>query len=59
MNNNVNHSIKCSVTNCANHCGDKAYCALNEISVGCKSHSVATCGDTECASFAPGEGCCR
>ena len=29
-----NTSIRCAVTNCANHCKDAQYCGLNAIQVG-------------------------
>ena len=29
-----NTSIRCAVTNCANHCKDGQYCGLNAIQVG-------------------------
>ena len=29
-----NTSIRCAVTNCANHCKDAQYCGLNTIQVG-------------------------
>ena len=33
-----NTSIRCAVTNCANHCKDAQYCGLNAIQVG--THGV-------------------
>ena len=29
-----NQSIKCTVSNCANHCQDSGYCGLSTIQVG-------------------------
>lgn len=61
MNQNVNHSIKCSVNNCSHHAGSQDYCTLNEIKVGCCKSQATTCDGTECASFALGQnkGCCN
>ena len=52
----VNHSIKCSVTNCTHHCSDENYCSLNEIKVGCACDTTrpTNCKETECASFQMG-----
>jgi hypothetical protein len=48
----VNHSIQCSVTNCAHHDATEDYCTLNEIKVGCACDTrVTNCKETECASF--------
>lgn len=50
--NNVNSSIKCSVSDCAYHAQGKNYCTKNEINVGCCTGSKPTsCDCTECASF--------
>ena len=43
MNQNANHSIKCSVTNCTHHCPEN-YCTLNEIKVGCTVGERTTVG---------------
>ena len=45
-----NKSIKCSVTQCANHCKDGNYCALNTIQVG--THE-ANPTEVKCTPFAP------
>lgn len=60
-NQNANPSIECTVTSCAHHCGDKQYCALNTIKVGCQETNVASCRATECASFELGQHgtCCK
>ena len=50
LNQNPNHSIKCSVSNCSHHCAQD-YCTLNEIRVGCCDCSPTKCEGTECASF--------
>ncbi len=61
MNDRANPSIRCSVASCAYHCGDKNYCSLNEIKVGCCESSATNCASTECASFELGNkgNCCR
>ena len=62
MNGNVNQSIQCSVISCAHHCGDKDYCSLKEIKVGCCDPSVAGCDQTQCSSFdlgTHGTSCCK
>ena len=51
MNVNANESIQCSVTSCAHHCGDRNYCSLNAIQVGCCNCIPTQCEGTECASF--------
>ena len=51
MNQNVNHSIKCSVASCVHHSGAQEYCTLNEIKVGCCRAKATFCDNTECASF--------
>ncbi len=48
---NANQSIQCSVASCAHHCGDKNYCSLRAIQVGCCDPSVSHCDQTQCASF--------
>lgn len=50
LNQNPNHSIKCSVSNCSHHCAQD-YCTLNEIRVGCCESNAKSCASTECASF--------
>jgi hypothetical protein len=47
----INHSIKCSVNNCAHHASAQNYCTLNEINVGCCTAKPTSCDCTECASF--------
>ncbi len=46
-----NHSIACTVTQCANHAGSCNYCALDRIMVGTheKNPTVVQC--TDCESF--------
>ena len=55
MNQTPNNSIKCSVTNCAHHCGGQNYCTLHEIKVGCCEPNATKCASTECASFQLGQ----
>ena len=55
MHNQVNSSIKCSVSNCAYHAKAQDYCTKDEIKVGCCGTSAPTaCDSTECASFKMG-----
>ena len=52
MSDNVNSSVKCSVTSCAWHAQSRDYCTKDRISVGCCGCSKPTSTDsTECASF--------
>ncbi len=46
-----NKSIKCSVTQCANHCKDGNYCALNAIQVGTHEANPTEVKCTDCESF--------
>lgn len=48
---NANHSIACTVTDCANHCKQQPYCSLNEIKVGSCESKATSCTCTECDSF--------
>lgn len=50
-NKNCNHSIECTVVQCANHSKSENYCALNKIKVGSheKNPTVSQC--TDCESF--------
>lgn len=50
----INHSIACSVDNCAYHAGNQGYCTLNSIKVGCCTADPHSCDNTECASFKDG-----
>ena len=47
----INHSIACSVDNCAFHAGNQGYCTLNAIKVGRSATEDHCCDNTECASF--------
>ena len=55
MNDQANHSIKCSVSSCAHHCTTD-YCTLNEIKVGHSDSNVKSRTSTECDSFELGAG---
>ena len=46
-----NKSIKCSVSNCANHCQDQDYCGLNSIQVGTHEANPTVVECTDCQSF--------
>ncbi len=50
-NKNSNPSIKCSVTQCAYHCGDEDYCSLDKVKISRCAAQVTDCAGTECASF--------
>ena len=55
-----NHSIECTVTQCANHATDANYCALKAIKVGTHEKNPTACQCTDCESFVLGSksGCC-
>ena len=46
-----NKAIKCTVTNCANHCQSEAYCGLSSIQVGTHEASPSMDQCTDCKSF--------
>ncbi len=46
-----NHSISCSVKQCANHAKSCDYCALDKISVGTHEKNPTVCQCTDCESF--------
>ena len=46
-----NTSIRCAVTNCANHCKDAQYCGLNAIQVGTHEANPTMVECTDCQSF--------
>ncbi|MCI9449849.1 MAG: DUF1540 domain-containing protein [Clostridiales bacterium] len=58
-NKNCNHSIECTVTQCANHSTDDNFCALNRIRIGTheKNPTVVQC--TDCESFILKNSGCR
>ena len=51
MNDRANHCIKCTVTSCANHCGDQNYCSLDCITVGTHECDPSQDQCTDCRSF--------
>ena len=48
---NRNHSIKCSVGVCTNHCDNADYCALSQIQVGTQENQPSQEKCTDCQSF--------
>ena len=46
-----NKAIKCTVTQCANHCKDDDYCALNAIQVGTHESNPTEVQCTDGQSF--------
>lgn len=57
-----NHSIGCTVTQCANHAKTENYCALDSIRVGTHEQNPKAVQCTDCESFVLGsdsscEGC--
>lgn len=47
----ANQSIKCTVSQCAHHCGDADYCTLNSINVGTHEMNPTMVECTDCNSF--------
>jgi len=47
----ANHSIKCSVKQCAYHCHEQDYCSLDSISIGAHEANVCDVECTDCRSF--------
>lgn len=47
----ANHSIRCTVRNCKNHCPTEDYCALHSISVGTHEANPSMDQCTDCLSF--------
>ena len=48
---NPNQSIRCTVNNCAHHCGDVQYCGLDSIQVGTHEDNPTQPECTDCQSF--------
>lgn len=46
-----NESIKCTVTQCANHCDSADYCSLSSIQVGTHEANPTMVKCTDCNSF--------
>ncbi|MEG0912180.1 MAG: DUF1540 domain-containing protein [Oscillospiraceae bacterium] len=51
MQNKVNHHIQCNVSNCANHCSNENYCALECICVGSCAGEQPFAACTDCQSY--------
>ena len=47
----ANQAIRCSVQQCANHCSEDNYCALDAISVGTHEMNPTEKKCTDCESF--------
>ena len=47
----ANKSIECTVHQCANHCSDSNYCALDRILVGTHETNPSMDQCTDCMSF--------
>ncbi|MBQ7329381.1 MAG: DUF1540 domain-containing protein [Oscillospiraceae bacterium] len=47
----ANKSIECTVQQCANHCADSNYCALDRILVGTHEANPTADQCTDCKSF--------
>ena len=48
---NANKSIRCTVQQCAHHCGDKDYCSLDSIVIGTHEMNPTVVQCTDCESF--------
>ena len=51
MDNTPNTSIRCTVNNCANHCQDQNYCALNTVQIGTHETNPTEVQCVDCQSF--------
>lgn len=47
----ANHSIGCTVRECAYHCGKENYCSLDSIKVGTHESNPQMYECTDCESF--------
>lgn len=47
----ANKAIECTVTQCANHCSQASYCALDKIVVGTHEANPTMNECTDCKSF--------
>ncbi|MBQ3425759.1 MAG: DUF1540 domain-containing protein [Clostridia bacterium] len=50
-NSNPNKSIKCTVSQCKNHCGSEDFCSLSSIMVGTHETNPTMVECTDCTSF--------
>ncbi len=61
MNKHPNHSIKCTVTSCANHAKNENYCVLDTVSIGTHETNPTVSQCVDCESFilknCTGDGC--
>ncbi|MGN1051651.1 MAG: DUF1540 domain-containing protein [Acutalibacteraceae bacterium] len=48
---NANHSIRCSVVSCNNHCTNENYCSLDTVSIGTHESHPSECECVDCESF--------
>lgn len=46
-----NHSIFCTVKQCANHAKDSEYCVLNKVTIGTHEPNPTVCQCVDCQSF--------
>ena len=51
MNDRVNKSIECTVSQCAHHCNAENYCSLDKILVGTHECNPTMDQCTDCMSF--------
>lgn len=50
----ANHSIACTIDECANHCDCEACCSLDHIEVcNCGCQKAEQSANTECSCFKP------
>lgn len=47
----ANKSIQCSVTQCTNHCQDKAYCSLDAVQIASHEGDPKVKQCVDCMSF--------
>ena len=56
-NSNPNTCVRCSVTQCANHCGDAQYCGLQSVQIGTHEANPTQEKCVDCQSFKCKSGC--
>ncbi len=52
-----NHSIECSVKQCAHHCGNVNFCALDSVRIATHEANPTECKCTDCESFRANDSC--